>query len=139
MWTKAAGGTAPNESDTLGHLIDAWLEQYDGRLSPTTMREYRRIAARVVIPELGEIKLSKLSAKHLDRLYAKLEAKDNVATTIRGVHALIGAALHQGENLPLIAGPGSRIIGLSVPPAHLREQYGFRSVAFACVLELRRR
>ena len=66
------------------------------------MRKYRRIADRVVIPELGEIKLSKLSAKHLDRLYAKLEAKDNAATTIRRVHALIGAALHQGEKWDLV-------------------------------------
>jgi len=100
MRTKAAGGTAPNGSDTLGQLIDAWLKQCDGRLSATTMREYRRIAARVVIPGLGEIKLSKLSAKHLARLYAKLEAKDNVATTIRGVHALIGLHCTRGRTCP---------------------------------------
>jgi hypothetical protein len=39
--------------------------------------------------------------------------------------------------VPPFAGLGSRIIGLNVPPAHLREQYGFRSVAFAYALELR--
>jgi integrase len=102
MRTKAAGGTGATGNETFGWLVEEWLDQSEPRLSPTTMREYRRIADKVVIPDLGGIKLSKLGSKDLDRLYRKLEAKDNAATTIRRVHALIGAALHQGEDWDLV-------------------------------------
>ena len=66
------------------------------------MREYHRIADKVVRPELGRIKLAKLTALDLDRLYAKLTTKGNKATTVRRVHALIGAALHQAERWDLV-------------------------------------
>jgi integrase len=102
MKTDVARGNSTNGSETFGELVGLWLDQGEGRLSPTTMREYRRIADKVVVPELGKIKLSKLSAKDLDRLYRKLEARDNEATTVRRVHALIGAALHQGEKWDLV-------------------------------------
>ena len=61
----------------------------------TEVPEYRR---DVVKPELGKIRLSRLSAHDLNRLYAKLTAKGNKATTVRRVHALLSAALHYAEN-----------------------------------------
>jgi integrase len=66
------------------------------------MRKYRSIAETVVRPELGRVRLSKLTAGHLDRLYAKLTAKGNEPTTVRRVHALIGAALHSAERWDLV-------------------------------------
>ena len=95
--TKAAG------TDTVGDLVARWLDHCgnQGR-SPTTIREYRRIAETVVLPDLGPIRLAKLSASDLDALYAKLTAKGNKATTVRRVHALIGASLRQAEKWDLI-------------------------------------
>jgi len=98
-------------------LIDRWLAHCDsiGR-SPTTMRKYRSIAETVVKPELGKVRLSKLTARDLDRLYAKLTAKGNKATTVRRVHALIGAALHQAEKWDLVERNVAR--RASPPPVH---------------------
>lgn len=70
--------------------------------SPTTLREYRRLAERVVVPELGKVKLAKLTARDLDNLYAKLTKRGLKPTSVRRVHALIGAALHQAEKWDLV-------------------------------------
>ena len=66
------------------------------------MRKYWDIVERVIVPELGAIKLDKLTARHLDALYAKLTKKGNKPATVRRVHALIGAALHQAEKWDLV-------------------------------------
>ena len=71
------------------------------------------------VPELGRIKLSKLTARDLDRLYAKLTAKGNKATTVRRVHSLIGAALHQAERWELVDRNVSR--SATPPPVHAAE------------------
>ena len=87
----------------MGDLLDRWLAHCESKnLSPTTMRKYHSIAEMVVRPELGHVRLSKLTAGHLDRLYAKLTAKGNEPTTVRHVHALIGAALHSAERWDLV-------------------------------------
>jgi integrase len=103
MITEASRGNAATGTETVGELLDRFLEHAAslGR-SPTTLREYRRIAETVLRPELGRIKLSRLTALDLDRLYAKLTAKGNKPATVRRAHALIGAALHQAERWDLV-------------------------------------
>ena len=103
MVAAAIKGTGAAGTDSMSELLDRWLDHCEslGR-SPTTMREYRRIAEQVVKPSIGNIQLTKLSASNLDALYAKLSAKGNKATTIRRVHAQIAAALHQAEKWDLV-------------------------------------
>jgi Phage integrase, N-terminal SAM-like domain len=97
MVAKASEGKLKADNRTVKELLDAWLDHIEPNRSPLTIRKYRQLAERVVIPELGSIQLRSLTARHLDALYAKLTAKGNKATTVRRVHALVGAALHQAE------------------------------------------
>jgi integrase len=108
-------GHTASGAETVGELLDLFLAHAESQgRSPTTLREYRRIADKVLRPELGKLKLSKLTARDLDALYAKLTAKGNRATTVRRVHALIGAALHQAERWDLV----DRNVSLrATPPA----------------------
>jgi integrase len=101
--TEVSAGKIRSDTETFNDLLDQWLEHCEsiGR-SPTTLQKYHWIADKVVRPELGSLRLSKLTARHLDRLYAKLSAKRNKATTIRRIHALISAALHQAERWGLV-------------------------------------
>jgi len=103
MVADVSAGRLSDGATTVGQLLDRWLEHLDsiGR-SPTTVREYKAIARRTVLPALGNVHLSKLPAAHLDAVYASLTAKGNKATTVRRVHALIGAALHQAERWDLV-------------------------------------
>ena len=103
MIADVARGNTATGAETVGELLDRFLEHAESRdRSPTTLRKYRQITEAVLRPELGRIKLAKLSAQDLDRLYAKLTTKGNKATTVRRVHALIGAALHQAERWDLV-------------------------------------
>ncbi len=117
MAATVARGNGATGTTTVGDLLDRFLAHSEslGR-SPTTMVKYRQIADAVVRPELGKTRLAKLSAADLDRLYAKLTAKGNKATTVRRVHALIGAALHQAERWELV----DRNVALRAtpPPVH---------------------
>jgi integrase len=115
MIAQANRGKTATGAETVGDLLGQFLEHAKsiGR-SPTTLREYQRIAEKVLRPELGRLKLAKLTARDLDRLYAKLTEKGNKATTVRRVHALIGAALHQAERWDLV----DRNVSLrATPPA----------------------
>ena len=66
------------------------------------MMGYRKIASSTLDPAIGDIKLVKLTASDLDKLYASLTKRGNKATTVRRVHALISAALHQAERWDLV-------------------------------------
>ncbi len=103
MVAAATTSATQRESITVGQLLDRWLEHSEtiGR-SPTTIREYRRIADKTIRPALGSKRLAKLDAMDLDRLYATLNAKGNKPTTIRRVHALMSAALAQAEKWDLV-------------------------------------
>lgn len=103
MVAEAAKGNRATGTETVGELLAQFLEHAKARdRSPTTIRKYESIVKNVLRPELGKIKLGKLTARDLDRLYAKLTAKGNKGTTVRRVHALIGAALHQAQRWDLV-------------------------------------
>jgi integrase len=97
---EASQGTG---NETFGDLLDQFLEHAEslGR-SPTTLREYRRIADKTLRPALGSVLVRDLSAKDLDRLYRSLTKKGNKATTVRRVHALVSVALHQARKWGMV-------------------------------------
>jgi integrase len=117
MISEVAKGNIATGTETVGDLLDQWLEHSEslGR-SPTTLKKYRQITDAVVRPALGHVRLSKLTARDLDRLYAKLTQKGNKSTTVRRVHALIGAALHQAERWGYVDRNVAR--RASPPPVH---------------------
>jgi len=117
MVTDVSEGRRRGRDITVEQLLDRWLEHLDsvGR-SPTTLREYRAMDRGMVLPAIGSVRLSKLTASHLDALYASLTASGNKPTTVRRVHALIGAALHQAERWDLVEKNVSK--RASPPPVH---------------------
>ena len=81
---------------TLGELLDRWLEATSDRLSPTTAREYQRLARVVIKPSLGSTVIRKLTAQGLDAFYVALgRERDLSASSVRQVHAVIRGALNQ--------------------------------------------
>jgi integrase len=103
MVASVARGNMATGTETFGGLLDLWLDHCAsvGR-SATTMREYKRIVEKTIRPELGKVKVKALTARQLDALYAKLTTRGNKATTVRRVHALIGAALNQAEKWNMV-------------------------------------
>jgi integrase len=98
MVAKASSGRlTASSSKSVNEIVADYLAhcELEGR-SPTTLREYHRLADKVVGPHLGHLRADKLSAKQLNNLYAALRDKGNRATSIRRVHALISAAFTYG-------------------------------------------
>lgn len=99
---------------TFGQLLDEWLEETERLdLSPTTIRNYKSQVEHTIRPRLGKVLLSRLTPKHLDDLYGVLKDSGSSAKSIRNVHAIISAALHQGVRWGWIR---SNVADLAKPP-----------------------
>ncbi len=106
--------------ETVGTLLDLWLNHCESiGHSPTTMRKYHQLADAVVRPELGKVRLSKLTARQLDNLYSKLTARGNKPLTVRRLHTVISAMLAQGERWDMVDYNVAR--KASPPPVHAQQ------------------
>jgi hypothetical protein len=56
----------------LGELLERWLDHVGERLSPTTVREYRRLVATMLLPDLGKIPLRRVTTQRIDAYYSVL-------------------------------------------------------------------
>jgi integrase len=77
----------------LGHLIN--YLRTNGR-SHTTIAGYEWRIRDHLVPAIGDIPITKLTAKHLDDLYTTLLER-NSPSTVRQTHAIIHRALNQAE------------------------------------------
>jgi integrase len=104
MVTAANKGGSATGAETVGELLDRYIAHAEsvGR-SPTTLRQYRRIADKIIRPEFGSVRLAKLTALDLDGLYGRLTRKGNKPATVRRTHALIAASLARGVKWGLVA------------------------------------
>jgi hypothetical protein len=68
--------TMAASSYTVEKLLDRYIAhcEQQGR-SPTTLHEYRRLAAKVLVPRFGTMKVADLDQDHLDALYDELGVK----------------------------------------------------------------
>lgn len=86
---------------TVGKLVDEWLNSAAPNLTPNTLRGYRSKIRTIIVPRLGDTLLVKLRTQDLDTLYGDLSAT-LAPNTVRGVHAIIHAALEQAVAWELI-------------------------------------
>jgi integrase len=74
-----------------------------------------------LVPVIGSVRLSKLTAGHLDRLYSALRRRGLAAATIRQIHAIMRAALHQAVRWGLVSRNVASLV--SAPSQPQREQH----------------
>jgi integrase len=115
MVAKYGNGTAPTDNATVDELLDRFLAHRKSRLSPTTIRAYVSVADTWIRPELGKVKLSRLTAMHLDGLYTNMTDAGKTPATVRRAHALMSSALVQGRKWRLVE--SNVAIDASPPPA----------------------
>jgi integrase len=81
-------GKVTSSAATMDELVERWLESRGERLSPTTAREYRRLAKTIISPALGSMPIGKIKAHQLDALYAGLVKERGLSpSSVRQVHA----------------------------------------------------
>jgi integrase len=111
---EVSSGRASASSATVALLMDRWLENVEDTLSPRTLGGYRRISAQRIVPALGRVRLNKLTAAHLDRVYRSLSAGGLAPASVRMVHAVMSSALSQAVRWGWI---GSNVADRATPPS----------------------
>lgn len=101
LLVEVGAGFHTGVDPTFGELAEQWFELAAPDLSPRTVSVYRWILDRHVLPHLGKVRLSRLRAADLDRLYASLRTsggdagKPLTAKTVRHIHGVCHRALAQ--------------------------------------------
>lgn len=83
------------DTTTVGGLLDSYLQtEVPKTVRPENRGEYESIIRKHLKPALGSVMVRKLTAEHVDRLYADLQAKGYSSTTIKKCDLRLSAALN---------------------------------------------
>src|SRR5665213_2475292 len=96
LLSEARAG-ATSSAATVSRLFDEWLPHIERQgLSHSTVATYRSHAKKRIVPELGDLRLDRLTAHDLDAFYARLLDDEELAIgTVKLNHAILSAALGQ--------------------------------------------
>jgi integrase len=101
---QASEGTlVVSEQTTVEQFLCSWLEAVRPTLRPGTWRRYEQYVRVHTVPTLGRIRLAKLTAQHLQRLYAARLAAGISAQSVVHLHRMLHRALGQGLKWGLVA------------------------------------
>ena len=94
--TEVSAGKITSSTTTLRELLTRWLDHVADQLSPTTVREYRRLVSKMIEPDLGKLTLRRVTTQRLDAYYATLSRERGLsAASVRHVHAVLRGSLGQ--------------------------------------------
>ncbi|GAA1381365.1 tyrosine-type recombinase/integrase [Catellatospora chokoriensis] len=91
-----------------GWTVEKWLNHWLEHIAAPTVRANTlsgyRVAVRVhLIPGVGAHRLDRLTAEHLEKLYARMQASGSAAATAHQAHRTIRAALNQAVKRQYLA------------------------------------
>jgi integrase len=78
---------------TVSELLNRWLAAAAQRVRATTTSDYATTVETHLRPAIGDVPLSSLTAKRIERLYADMRTANTGARTIQKAHVVLGAAL----------------------------------------------
>src|SRR5258706_1512040 len=87
---------------TMRHYLTGWIETVRPTLAKSSAFKYASYVRLHVIPMIGSVTLSKLTAQHLQRLYAAKLNEGMSPTTVNLIHKVIHRALEDAMRLGLV-------------------------------------
>ena len=119
---------------TVGQWAETWFEDFaKPSIRETTAVYYKNYIVKHIVPNIGKIKLNKLTTLDIQKFYNKANAKGRVkryegmkdfslsAKTIRGLHAMLRQCLDQAVQERLI--PYNPAVGCKLPPKEKKEMH----------------
>jgi integrase len=111
------GMLASGPDQTFGHYLADWLEnRVKATRRPRTWESYEERVRLHIMPDLGHLRLRKLSPQHLQRLYVRKLSDGLSPTTVNHVHCVISSALAQATRWELVP---RNVASLVEPPRTL--------------------
>lgn len=111
MGDAARGIVFNDENMTISEYMTRWLEDSaKGDLAPRTYHNYRLQIRKHISPTIGRLKLSKLTAAHVQSLYAAKLREGLKPASVRYIHAVLHRGLEQAVRFSLIPfNPAARV------------------------------
>ena len=78
---------------TVAEYLEYWLKVHKQNVRPRTQERYEEIVRLHLVPTIGKVKLDKLTAQHLDRLYTSKLESGLSPTTVTAIHNFLHTAL----------------------------------------------
>jgi integrase len=133
LQASAISGTLTDAGQiTVGEFLERWLNNsIKQKVSPTTHSRYEQHARLHITPHIGRIRLTKLTALHIEQLLAAMtEAGDSLAEQHK-VGKALRQALRHAVGVGLIpANPASRIALPRAPKKEMQPLNGEQTKAF---------
>ncbi len=119
-------------SITLNEFLDQWLETaVSPRVSARTADGYGSILKRYVRASLGAVKLSRIQAIDIQKLYGTMQARGLSARVVRHTHSVLHNALKQAVRWNILQNNASDFVELpKVPHKERRVLSADEAVAF---------
>jgi integrase len=91
-----------NDRQMLGAYLEDWLLTVEHRVASSSYRRYCDHVRLHVIPELGKLSLTKLTAQHIQLLYAHLLAAGLSNRSVASIHTTLKQALKDAMRVDLV-------------------------------------
>ena len=121
----ARGMVLADERTTVETFLNTWLQTIQSTVRPRTYQGYALNVERHLTPDLGHIRLARLTPETIQLLLAKKLAQGLAPQTVRNIHATLRAALRQAERWSVLARNPASLVS---PPRVAREELQPRSV-----------
>jgi len=90
------------ERQTLAHYLMSWLDAKAHQLDVATQERYGQLIRLHILPVLGQVALTKLTAQQVQSLYANKISEGLSARTVRHLHVVLKSALKSAVRLGIV-------------------------------------
>lgn len=93
MAELAKAGDLPTSSPPLATFLARWLDDPARKTKPRTLATYRGYVDRYIAPEIGKIRLERLTPQHVRQVHARILDAGLSSTTALQAHRILAKAL----------------------------------------------
>ncbi len=93
LYEQRKGMLIVSTQQTVAEYLEYWLKVHKQNIRPRSQERYKEIVRLHLVPTIGKVKLDKLTAQHLDRLYTSKLESGLSATTVAAIHNFLHTAL----------------------------------------------
>jgi integrase len=99
---REAGLPIVGDRQTVGQYLTSWLSIIEHSVKPRSHQSYVSVVRLYLLPTLGNVALSKLTAQQIQTIYARKLKEGLSPTTVRHFHAVLHKALDNAVRLGLV-------------------------------------
>jgi integrase len=96
LGAQRRGITSPAGSATVAGFLSEWIQEVERSLAPKTFRRYRELVEQHIVPEVGRIKLAKLTPHDVTMMMRRKQDAGLAPRTVHHMRAVLRRALNVG-------------------------------------------